>query len=540
MMKYPGITEQEWGLMGMTPEMAAASNMTGDQVKALLTVKRTANVAGAAALDNQKVEMTVKDLKEFRSLMEEVKSIKQQNLDGILGDDEAKTRLTEMFKGVIQEQMNAYQVKQAAKIQFPSSVLNTSQIVDTLKAASTLPKGKARNDAATLAMTFFTQNEELKALQDAADDFQVMDAAMRAWDSEYRKNGNPRELKAWKKFEAMRNDVFKAIAPMDVSDQSEWVPTGLSSQVLDIPMVIGQMEPLFQHIYMPTNPYHFPLNLNGADVLPTKVAEVGTIVNPWDDTAGQEITSGAMVFTAFKTRSRMVTSGELTEDAIVPLIPMIKTELRKVQDNGTEAIILNGDTTSTHMDTDTHALGATDCRKCAKGLRHYLLNAGSSDLVVDFGATFAVASMRAIRGKAQKYGVRPSEGAWIAGIKTYVGKLLALDDVRTLDKYGPQATVLTGELAKFDGVPVIISEHQREDVDETGVNGADENTHATLMYINHRYFFVGDRRLMTVEAERLVNTDQFNLVSFRRYAFMPLQTPSATYRFGGIGIELTV
>ena len=36
-------------------------------------------------------------------------------------------------------------------------------------------------------------------------------------------------------------------------------------------------------------------------------------------------------------------------------------------------------------------------------------------------------------------------------------KLLGLDEVATVDKFGPHATVLTSEIAKVDGVPVLVS-----------------------------------------------------------------------------------
>jgi hypothetical protein len=58
--------------------------------------------------------------------------------------------------------------------------------------------------------------------------------------------------------------------------------------------------------------------------------------------------------------------------------------------------------------------------------------------------------------------------AWIASIASYY-KMLGLTEVLTLQNYGPQATVLQGELGKFDSIPIIVSEYQRQDLNASGV-----------------------------------------------------------------------
>lgn len=527
-------TPEQLVLMGMTVDQMNASGFTDAQALALLGAKTTdKGVSSDLAAQGGDVQIPVKDIEDLHALVEEIKNQKTLSLEGVLSDEAFSGKVTELVKGLLASQQQA---AQRSKMIFDSSSYVTNESLDVLRKAVKLPAGKVRNEMASRALTYPATDERVKALQKASDDMLLIDAVLRCSDPNYRRSGDIKGLKAYKKFAAIRDEITKAIAPMDTTDTAEWVPTGLSSNVLDLPLVIGQLEGLFQHIYMPTNPYKFPLNLNGADTLPTLVAEIGTVVNPFDDTVGQTITDGVMTFTAAKMRSRLMASAELDEDAIVPLLPLMKRELKKILDNGAEAAYLNGDTTATHFDTDIHALGATDCRKAFIGLRKYLLAAGSSDLVQSL-ATFSFATVMGVKGKAGKYGINPNEAAWITGIQSYIGKLLQLEQVITLEKYGPGATVLTGELAKLAGSPVIISEHQREDVDETGVNGADDNDHATLIYVNRNYFFIGDKREITVDAEKLLNTDQYNVVAFRRFDFEPLATPSATYTLGGIGIN---
>jgi hypothetical protein len=96
-----------------------------------------------------------------------------------------------------------------------------------------------------------------------------------------------------------------------------------------------------------------------------------------------------------------------------------------------------------------------------------------------------------------------------------------LDDVRTIEQYGGQATVLSGELAKYEGMPVIVSEYCREDLAATGKNTlAGPNTFGSVILVNRKRWFVGLRRAIQVKVENnKTEMDVLDLVSFCRKAF---------------------
>ena len=62
-----------------------------------------------------------------------------------------------------------------------------------------------------------------------------------------------------------------------------------------------------------------------------------------------------------------------------------------------------------------------------------------------------------IRAKLGKYEGRPSELVYVCDINTFI-RSLSVGNFRTLDKFGPQATLLTGQLGAVEGIPVIVSE----------------------------------------------------------------------------------
>ena len=121
-----------------------------------------------------------------------------------------------------------------------------------------------------------------------------------------------------------------------------------------------------------------------------------------------------------------------------------------------------------------------------------------------------------------KYGVNPANLAIITGIKGYIN-LLNLKEVTTVDKYGAGATVLAGELAKVDGIPVIVSEWVREDLTAAGIYGSGQ-TKTVLHFVYRDAYAVGVRRESSIQllVEKYADSDQDALITRERVTFAPI------------------
>ncbi|MFP3908104.1 MAG: hypothetical protein ACLFWR_13830, partial [Acidimicrobiales bacterium] len=89
-----------------------------------------------------------------------------------------------------------------------------------------------------------------------------------------------------------------------------------------------------------------------------------------------------------------------------------------------------------------------------------------------------------------------------------------------VDKYGPRATVLTGEQARILSHPLIASIAMSKTesdgkVSDTGSN----NTQGQVAGFNRRGAVVGTRRTLRVETERLPARDQTRIVLSTRIGF---------------------
>jgi HK97 family phage major capsid protein len=486
-----------------------------------------------------KIEVPMEDLKKVTEIMGAVQSDLKSVKENMMSKEAFEKRGEELVTKAVEESKKAAAKEQERKALITLSQMVVDPCVRTLQKALKIQDKSQRNERVQEALSRPSANPDINAFKEVSDDLYLVDTIMRNA-RDYQRQGGVESLDTYRRFKELQRAIVKTatdVSPMDTADTAYWVPTGMSSQVIDLPIIYGAIEPLFQHIYCPTKTYTYPLNLSGPDQIADNIPEATTGVTDPGDTMGQVMVDGTLSFTAAKLRSRLLTSVELTEDAIMDLIPVMKAQLKKVLDQTVENCILNGDTTATHFDTDIEAISAYDGRTAWKGLRR--LTIGVSGLNGDLSATWAEAHLRTIHGYLGKFGTRPSELAYIVGPKTYVNKMLGLESVITVDKYGPAATVLTGELSKFDGIPVIISEYQREDVGVDGFNAASGNTYTTIILVNHRYFYVGDRRLITLATDPWPTTEQLNLLAFRRLDFKPFQTPSATYPLAGIGFKIT-
>lgn len=299
----------------------------------------------------------------------------------------------------------------------------------------------------------------------------------------------------------------------------EWIPTMVSDSYIDEYNLERKVAGLFTEVKMPSNPYDFPVLSNGA--IATKLGENA------QKSSKDEFDSSKITFRAQKLSNQYELPEELQEDSAVDVMRVIRQELIEGQEKAMEIAILEGDTDVTHQHSNTQIPGlagapaADSSERVFDGLRKRALNAAGSALSVDAAGPVDESKLSSLRQKLGKYGVNPAELALICGPRGY-NQLLQLDDVRTLEQYGNQATVLSGELAKYEGIPVIVSEWLREDTDATGINGAValNNVKASMILVNRKRFYTGLRRAMQIKVENNRTAfDAWDMVSFSRRAF---------------------
>ena len=393
-------------------------------------------------------------------------------------------------------------------------------IEDALKRQKSSLRDRARKSEYSVdAESHRFARPELPAeLQRRADDIYLASKLLRR---------DPRSLKMWSEFAQEASALRKAMDTATDDEGLEWIPMGFSAELIRKVKLALKVAALHGRIAIPTNPFKLPID--GADAIAYLFAE-STSDTSTKITASTPGTKN-VTFDAVKLACRVLVSTELEEDSVVAILPLLRDKIVQALAEAQENATINGDTAGTHQDGDVTS--ASDVRKAWNGYRKLALAAAKVNL-----STFNITTLRSIRTAMGKYGVNPNNLAWVAGISVF-NKMLGLAEVLTADKYGANATILTGELAKLDGIPVIVSEFIRQDLNASGVYDGVTATKTILPLVYRPAFLYGDRRSITlrVSQELYMETDQDVAIATQRLDFQPVQD-AVTEPVVGLGYNI--
>ena len=282
--------------------------------------------------------------------------------------------------------------------------------------------------------------------------------------------------------------------------------------------------PLFSRVEMPTNPFEVPLQLGDVNWYP------GTENLATTSTA---LSTAKQTLTAYELVGQVPWSLTLDEDAIIAMAAEVRSALVRNAAEVIDDVLLNGDTTSANnINADGATISKTDAGKGHwllgfDGLMHLPLvdNTGQAN---DHNAAVSDDMFNEIRVKLGRYGVRPSELTYIMDVNTYI-RSLSVANFRTLDKLGPNATMLRGQLGAVEGIPIIVSEQMKlADTDGKVTDAGNGTNTGRLLLANRSQWRVGFRRELAIETDRDIQKRQNIMVVSLRLAFAERSgTPSS-------------
>ena len=313
--------------------------------------------------------------------------------------------------------------------------------------------------------------------------------------------------------EALREVAVRAAMDSTTAGAGdELVPTLERAELwadVNLQTLVGGLIPTFP---MPSQPFDIPTQLGDVAFYP------GAENTPVAQTA---LATGKVTLTAHELVAQVPFSFSLDEDNALPsLVAEIRASLVRNSAETLDDIILNADATASN---GINADGATQSRNAAgahlllgyDGLLHLPL-VDNTAMSNNHNAAVSDDMFNEIRAKMGRYGARPSELAWIMDVNTYI-RAQTVDAYRTMDKLGPNATVLTGMLGAVEGIPVIVSEQMRlADTDGKVTSGGNGTDTGRLLLVNRNQWAQGFRRQPTIDVTRDHNRRQTVVtVSFR-------------------------
>lgn len=329
------------------------------------------------------------------------------------------------------------------------------------------------------------------------------------------------------------SELRKAMDTATSGEGSDWVPTGFSASLIDDIRLARKVSGMFGRIPIPAGVGPFTNPIRGAAQRAYLVGEA-TSDSSSNWPAGTPPTS-SVTFTAIKHGLLMYVSDEMTEDSAIAVMPLVREELVQAIVDAEEDATLNGDTSTTHQDSNVTA--ATDVRKSWAGLRY--LSGGSSGVAAVDISTLSTTNLRAIRKAMGRFAVNPTQAFWAVSISAYI-QMLGLTEVLTLDKIGQYATVLNGQLGQYDGMPIIVSEFISEELTTAGVYDGATVTDTIILLVSRPAFKYADKPGgIRVEEDRDIKVGQNYAVASRRLDFQQVITPGTAEETVGLGYSLT-
>jgi HK97 family phage prohead protease/HK97 family phage major capsid protein len=219
------------------------------------------------------------------------------------------------------------------------------------------------------------------------------------------------------------------------------------------------------------------------------------------------------------------------EDTILPLIDFLRQAATRRLARGIDKAILRGDGTLSSFSASNALAGAGAYASVIKGVVE--LAASVNALVTKTGTTIDKADpgdIAAARVSLGRYGLALGTNlAYITSVEGY-NNLVTNTDFQTVDKFGAQATYLTGSVGAVYGIPIYISEFM------DSAAAADSNV-GVLVY--KPGFIIGERRAMEIESEYLPQQQVTAMYLSTRFDFKALTTVSAAalsarYAYAGL------
>ena len=219
------------------------------------------------------------------------------------------------------------------------------------------------------------------------------------------------------------------------------------------------------------------------------------------------------------------------EDALISggLLPMLARQISADLEDAFEDCMINGDTAAVHQDAiaswnirsrwgATGLGGSSDHRRAFMGMRAEAFDRGTTE---DRSGSLTYDQFLGLRYLLGELGAGSVN--CIVSPEVLVKYILTMDDVATVDKFGPQAAVLTGQIASVAGVPILVSRFMGNDLHTNGLYTGVSSKSGILFY-NTDSYYVYNRRGITVEQDKAIASGAIQLVSTMRAV---MATPDA-------------
>ena len=315
----------------------------------------------------------------------------------------------------------------------------------------------------------------------------------------------------------MKDSVNKAFTD-NAGVGAEWIPDQFSTDLYQTFQVPRGLRALLPSVQMERETLLIPkLNRGGRPYIKGQIT---------DDLAKYQAST---IETAQKTvrakglATLMNIDDAAGEDSAFAIIPAMSRQIAQDLEDAFEDAMINGDSSASHQDDISNwnirerwgasGLGSSaDHRRLFLGMRAAAKDKGSD---VDIGGTaMTFAEFMSVVSELGELAV--GNKICVVSPEALVANFLQLDQVVTLEKFGAQATVLTGQLASLAGIPIVMSRFMGADMNASGLYDNSTTDKTGFLVFNTDSWYQYLRRQITVESDKDIASGAIQIVSTMR------------------------
>jgi HK97 family phage prohead protease/HK97 family phage major capsid protein len=242
--------------------------------------------------------------------------------------------------------------------------------------------------------------------------------------------------------------------------------------------------PIFRQIPMKTNVLSIPVNPEVGSASWVTTFSGGTALESGSGGSAVAHKLAEVTLNAYKVATKEYVGYEEEEDSLLILLPMIRDAMVRRCAKAIDGALLTGD-------GSTVPITGLASRAGTSGTNAALLQTVANGAV-------SIAKLRGLRAQLGNYGIDPADVAYIVNNDTYYD-LLEDTNFMTMEKVGPLATIITGQVGMIGGSPVICTGELAAKA--TGAITGLTNIAALAVYIPN--FLVGSQRGLRIDTQEL-------------------------------------
>ena len=232
---------------------------------------------------------------------------------------------------------------------------------------------------------------------------------------------------------------------------------------------------------------------------------------------------------------------DLIEDQAVQMVPILTKQIGSDLSDAYEDCVINGDARLFALSQDTGRnnwnirnrwggasfVDASDHRKTFNGLRYFCHPARKNTEIDLNNAQLTGSKVLELISKTGE--MAAAQGLMlIVSPEYFIKEFMNLTEVKTVDTFGPAATVLTGQLGSIYGVPIVLSRFMGNDLNASGFYDNITKTKSGVLCVNKSSWVNYQKSGIKIETAKEIASGAMEIVATVRKTLASADQDSAT------------